>query len=128
MAAKLVIVRKPQPPEPPEALVQEATDRIVNGELAQFADRLHATRTMWRLFKDLVEQPEFPLEFRSVYANEFGVDPDDDSITMSGVDALDPGFRQVIRPRAIEIARKWMKADGATHKDKNSLSGLGVAG
>jgi|ERR1035437_9171018 hypothetical protein len=106
MSEKLSIVNNA---EPPEALIQEAIDHILKEELAQFADHLDTARRMWRQFRELVEQPEFPAALITAYADVHGCRPDDDNLSLAGVDAMQPQFREIIRPRAVKIARSWRK-------------------
>jgi hypothetical protein len=79
MAAKIIPFHRLQP-KPEKTLheqVDEAVARMVDGDLAQFADSLVTARVLWRQYPELVTAPGFPEHLREPYMKEWdGNDPD----------------------------------------------------
>jgi hypothetical protein len=93
--------------EPAPALIQEALDRLMTTDLAEFASHLELSRSMWRKFPELVEAPGFPEHLRAALVEERGDEPDDDANVSE--EAIEPGHRESLRAAAVQIARGWMQ-------------------
>jgi len=93
-------------PDPPAQLVEQALDALMQDDLAGFANALETAREMYAKFPELVTAPGFPEDLRKAYIEEYEHEPDG-SCESVGMDVFEPGHRESLRPRAIDIARGW---------------------
>ena len=113
-------------PEPPAEMVEKALNHLVNGDLADFAFHVETARKIWRKYRELVESPEFPEQFRSAFVEQWEREPDDDC-GLAGEEALEAGYREAMVPQAIKTARCWMQRQRQQFDDAKFLRDIGIA-
>jgi len=109
---------KDQQPEVPAELLQEALNLIAHEEFYEFASHLETARAMLHKYPALVLATEFPEFLRKHYLEEYDQEPNEDGQCISPeidvpacieLNALTPEIRDQLLPKALDVARTWLK-------------------
>jgi hypothetical protein len=111
--------------EPSTESVREAFDRLVQGELSNFADSLETARLVYKKYPKLVKAKRWPARLRAAYIAERNEEPESNLSIDSPVITREQ--RAELKKRAREIARCWMLRDqGFSESDMKALKAMGV--